>query len=446
MLGEMFDILNKNSVSSDEASKYKARRKKLLTAIEEEYPQKKGKLILFAPVELDNQPFLQDSSFFYFTGISEPAVVLVSDAQEGTTLYVPHFGDVRSKWMHSQDIINEQTISLFGIDSLKMSGAPMTDYQMFPYFSAQDYSEIIVLLQEMMQQKQTVFTLYPSDKRSYVFVRQIVDRLLLFLPELAHYIVDISPLVGELRRKKEISEIEQMYQAIGITQTAFQAAARVLKPGAREAELQAAIEYIFTENGARPAYPSIVAGGKRATILHYHTNNQELEDGEVVLIDAGARYGQYCADITRVLPVSGAFTDRQKELYEIVLETQLHVVEHIRPGVWISNPKEQDVSLQHIAVKFLKKKGYDSYFIHGIGHYLGLDVHDVGSRLTPLKEGDVITVEPGIYMPDESIGIRIEDNYWVVQDAEPVCLSEDIPKAIQDIEDMVQESFDIDVE
>ena len=97
-------------------------------------------------------------------------------------------------------------------------------------------------------------------------------------------------------------------------------------------------------------------------------------------------------------------------------------------------------------MKLLHKKGYDSYFIHGIGHYLGLDLQYVGSRLTPLKEGDVITVEPGIYMPDESIGIRIEDNYWVVQDAEPVCLSEDIPKAIQDIEDMVQESFDIDVE
>lgn len=446
MLGEMFDILNKNATSSDDASKYRIRRKKLLAAIEEEYPQKKGKLVLFAPVELDNQPFLQDSSFYYFTGISEPSVVLVSDAQEGSTLYMPNFGDVRSKWMHSQDILNEQTISLFGIDTLKVSGAPMVDFQMFSYFSAQDYSEVIALLQEMIQQKQTIFTLYPSDKRSYVRARQIVDRLLLFLPELANYICDVSSLVGEIRRKKEISEIELLYQSIGITQTAFQAAARVLQPGVQEAELQAAIEYIFTENEAHPAYPSIVAGGKRATILHYHANNQALEDGDLVLIDAGARYKQYCADITRVFPASGKFTDRQKELYEIVLETQQHVVEHIRPGVWLSNVKEQDVSLQHIAMKFLKKKGYDSYFIHGIGHYLGLDVHDVGSRLTPLKEGDVITVEPGIYIPNESIGIRIEDNYWVVQDAEPVCLSEDIPKAILDVEDMVQESFDIDVE
>lgn len=442
----MFDILNKNTSSSDDASKHRARRKKLLAAIAQEYPQRKGKLVLFAPVEQENQSFLQDSTFYYFTGISEPAAVLTSDEQDGSVLYMPNFGDVRSRWIHSQDIINKETISLFGIDELKVLGAPMADYQMFSYFSAQDYSEIILLLQDMIQQKQTVFTLYPSDKRSSVFVRLVVDRLLLFLPELANYIVDISPLVGEIRRKKEISEIELLYQSIGITQTAFQAAARILQPGAQEAELQAAIEYIFTENEARPAYPSIVAGGKRATVLHYHANNQALEDGELVLIDAGARYKQYCADITRVLPVSGKFTDRQKELYEVVLETQQHVVEHVRPGVWLSNAKEQDASLQHIAMKFLKKKGYDSYFIHGIGHYLGLDVHDVGSRLTPLKEGDVITIEPGIYMPDESIGIRIEDNYWVVQDAEPVCLSEDIPKAIQDVEDMVQESFDIDVE
>jgi len=128
-------------------------------------------------------------------------------------------------------------------------------------------------------------------------------------------------------------------------------------------------------------------------------------------------------------------------LYNIVLETQQHVVEHIRPGVWLSNPKEQEMSLHHIAMGYLKKKGYDQYFIHGIGHFLGLDVHDVGNSADPLQEGDVITVEPGIYLPDESIGIRIEDNYWVVADAEPICLSEAIPKTIAEVEELVQESF-----
>ena len=188
-----------------------------------------------------------------------------------------------------------------------------------------------------------------------------------------------------------------------------------------------------------------MAGGKRSTVLHYCLNNQKIQQDDLVLIDAGAMYQHYCADITRTFPASGKFTDRQKELYEIVLETQNHVVEHIRPGVWLSNSKEQDRSLLHIAHSFLKKKGYSDYFKHNIGHYLGLDVHDVGSFEKPLQEGDVIAVEPGVYLEDEEIGIRIEDNYWVVNDATPVCLSESIPKGIKEVEEMVEESFDVDV-
>lgn len=446
MLDEMFAILDRNVDKDDKALKHKERRKKLWSLIEEEFGQKKGKVILFAPIEQDYHAFLQESSFYYFTGISEPATVLVSDIKGHAALYVPDFGDLRAKWVDSVDVLNKKTISLFGIDELRSLGERVNSYQIYPYFVAEEYKEIITLLQGMIANKETIFTLYPTDKRQYASVRQIVDRLQLFIPELSQHIVDISPLVAQLRRKKDISEIELMYQAVGITHPAFQAAARVLRDGANEAELQAAIEYIFTENGARPAYSSIIAGGQRANILHYRTNNQVMRDGQLVLIDAGAMYQHYCADITRVFPVSGKFTDRQKELYEIVLETQQHVVEHIRPGVWLSNPQEQDASLQHITLKFLKKHGYESYFPHGIGHYLGLDVHDVGSLVTPLKEGDVITIEPGIYLPDESIGIRIEDNYWIVADAEPICLSDAIPKGISEVEDMVQESFDVDVE
>lgn len=446
MLDEMFQILDRNSNKQDDALRYRERRKKIWSLIEEEYPQKKGKVVLFSPIEYGAQSFLQDSSFYYFTGISEPSNVLIFDSVQGSVLYQPDFGELRSKWVSSVDVINQQTITLFGIDDLRPLGTKMADYQLFPYFSMEDYQEIVLLLRDMVAQKQSIFTLYPIDKYQYASVKYIIDRLQLYIPDLFHHIVDISPLVAQMRRKKDIAEVESMYQAIGITHTAFQAAARVLRDGVYESEVQAAIEYIFTENGSRPAYPSIVAGSKRATILHYHLNNQLLSDGQTILIDAGAMYQHYCADITRVFPVSGTFTDRQKELYEIVLETQQHVVEHVRPGVWLNNVKEQDASLQHIAMKFLKNRGHDAYFIHGIGHYLGLDVHDVGSRLTPLQEGDVITVEPGIYIPDESIGIRIEDNYWVVADSQPVCLSEAIPKDIADVEAMVQESFDIDVE
>ena len=269
----------------------------------------------------------------------------------------------------------------------------------------------------------------------------ILDRLALFVPNLMHHVVDISDLVAKLRRKKDMQEIELMYQAVEITQMGFQAAAHMIKPGVSEAEIQATIEYIFTENGARSAYGSIIGSGKNATILHYRTNRAMMQDGDLVLIDAGAMFAHYCADITRVFPVSGTFSKRQAELYEIVLATQEHVVSFAKPGVWLNNPKEQENSLQHIAHNFLKQHNLDQYFAHGIGHFIGLDVHDVGTRFAQLEAGDVITIEPGVYLAQESIGIRIEDNYWIVDDELPVCLSEDIAKQISEVEEMVQQNL-----
>lgn len=442
MFGDIIQVAS-GAGGQSKAETFAGRRKKLLELIAEQYAQKVGTVFLFAPIEGDNQDtFLQDSTFFYFSGISEPATVLSFDLYNGTTLYVPNFGESRSKWMHSVDDLSPEAISFFGIDQSVAMGNQVAGYSVDPYFLSEDYKHIVELLRDMVHAKKTIFTMYPIHGRQNANVKMIVDRLALFVPGLHNQIIDISPFVAQLRRKKDIAEIESLYQAIEITNAAFQAASRVIKNGANESEVNAALEYIFIENGARRAYPSIVAGGKRATILHYNTNREELLDGQLVLIDAGASYGHYCADITRVFPVSGTFDKHQAALYEIVLETQQHVVESIRPGMWLSNTQQQDASLQHIAVNFLKKRGYDQYFIHGIGHYLGLDVHDVGARSLPLQEGDVITVEPGIYIPEKSIGIRIEDNYWVMKNCEPVCLSEDIPKTIGEIEEMVKQSFE----
>jgi Xaa-Pro aminopeptidase len=209
--------------------------------------------------------------------------------------------------------------------------------------------------------------------------------------------------------------------------------------------MQAALEYVFTEHGATCAYPSIVAGGVRGTILHYDKNNHRLNKGDLVVLDAGARYGYYSADLTRTYPVSGTFTQEQKDLYEIVLATQEIVAEAAKPGVWLFNKDEQEASLHHIGYNFLKKYGYEKYFIHGIGHFLGLDVHDVGDRSELLQEGDVITIEPGIYIPEKNMGIRIEDNYWIVDQTTPVCLSEALPKTILGVEEMIQQTFDVDL-
>ncbi len=391
-----------------------SRRKKLIELIGQHYPDKKGTVFLFAPIEHDHATFIQESSFFYFSEISEPAAVLSFGFYDHTTLYQPNFGDLRSKWVQAVDVINEQTKILYGIDELKHNGAVLNTYTVDPYFSQADYQQVVQNLMQTIAQGKVVFTLYPQHSRAYAQVKFILDRLSLFIPNLMQHVVDISPLVAKLRRKKDISEIEKMYQAIGITAASFQAAAHMLKPDCKEAEIQAAMEYIFTENHATRAYPSIVAGGKRATVLHYNLNDGTIPAGDLVLIDAGAKFGNYCADITRVFPVTGKFSKRQKELYQIVLDTQMYVAEHARPGMWISGPSDSKMSLQSLANEYLKKYGYDKYFIHGIGHYLGLDVHDVGSRQDPLAEGDVITIEPGIYIPEEGIGIRIEDNFWIL--------------------------------
>lgn len=440
MFGDIISMITDNNVQNI-AMRCKQRREALLDLIKKQYPDKSGTVFLLAPIEGDHQAFIQESSFYYFSGISEPATVISFAQNQPTVFYQPDFGSLRAKWIDSTYVINNQTKILYGIDELCFLGKQIAGYHVDPYFSQTDYQTLIEHLTDMVAQKKTIFTLYPTHSRMYASAKMVLDRLALFVPGLMHCVIDVSDLVAKLRKKKDMSEIELMYQATSITQAAFQAATHVIKPDVNEAQVQAAIEYIFTENGAQPAYTTIVGGGLRATILHYRTNNMPLHAGDLVLIDAGAMFEHYCSDITRVFPVSGKFNKEQKKLYEIVLDTQELVAEHAKPGMWLSNAKEQDISLQHIAINFLKKQGYDQYFIHSIGHHLGLDVHDAASKTSQLEVGDVITIEPGVYIPAKSIGIRIEDNYWVVADGAPVCMSEDIPKSVKDVEEMVKQRF-----
>ena len=287
----------------------------------------------------------------------------------------------------------------------------------------------------------TLFALVPDNGYDYISTRITLDYLEKFVPGLNRWIKDISPYVAAGRRRKDVGEIESIYRAVEITELAHESAIQVIKDGASEAEVQASLEYIMTASHARPSFPSIVASGKRGTILHYNQNSGMLKDGELVVIDIGAELHNYCADLTRTYPVSGTFSNRQKELYQIVLDTQEYIASLAKPGMWLKNKDKADQSLHHLAVKFLAQHGYDKYFPHGIGHFLGLDVHDVGDYSVPLHEGDVITIEPGIYIAEENIGIRIEDNYWITKDG-AVCLSENLPKEIGDIEKYMQQISD----
>jgi Xaa-Pro aminopeptidase len=272
----------------------------------------------------------------------------------------------------------------------------------------------------------------------YVEQRFIVDRLNTLSPGLCDSIVDISALAASLRRIKFAYEKEQLQKAIMITQEAHSIIANEIRPGVEESTIQGLLEYAFTVSGAlRPAFPSIVGSGKNSTVLHYTQNERAMQEGDLVVVDIGAEFNYYCADLTRTYPVSGRFTQRQKHIYEQVLETQNYIATIARPGFWISNKNEPDKSLHHLAVSFLRERGFDQYFPHGIGHFLGMDVHDVGDVTVPLEPGDVITIEPGIYISEEKVGVRIEDNYLMLENG-LVCLSEELPKDVESIEAMVQ--------
>jgi Xaa-Pro aminopeptidase len=291
----------------------------------------------------------------------------------------------------------------------------------------------------LISQKKSIFTLVPNNPQSYVEQRLLLKRLEEFLPGLSESVVDIAPLVAQQRRVKDMREIELMYSAVEITMMAQEAAARAIQDDVLECEVQASLEYIFTASGARASFPSIVGSGKNSTVLHYTVNSGTMKKGDLVVVDIGAEYQRYAADLTRTYPVSGTFTPRQREVYNLVLETQEYIASIAKPGYWLNNKEMPEKSLNHLARAFLAKKGYDQYFMHGIGHFLGLDVHDVGDYTRPLQEGDVFTIEPGIYIASESLGVRIEDNYWVVKDG-VVCLSEQLPKKPEDIEALMRQS------
>lgn len=418
----------------------KERRQKLIELIQKHHKQE-GIIFLCAGFEHEHERFRQESSFYYFTGITEPGVAVVIEPNGTTTLFIPNHGSNRSVWMpHSFEVGIEQAAE-YGVDRIEYLGELIAGYQLYPFFQAQDYQHVVKLLERYVAQDNKIFTLNPTTPYGYVEQRHTIARICSFVPVLKQSIIDISAQVAQLRRKKSKKEIELLFKAIEITVLAQEAAAAVIAPGVMEHEIQAALEYIFIEAGAqRAAFPSIVGSGKNSTILHYNENDRRMESKDLVVIDVGAEFDYHCADLTRTYPVSGTFTTEQRKIYNIVLDTQEYIADLVKPGYWISNKDNPEQSLNHLAKAYLKEQGYDSYFPHGIGHFLGLDVHDVGDYAHPLEEGEVITIEPGIYIPEQQIGIRIEDNYWIVKDA-AVCLSENLLRHPDDVEKMVKDKL-----
>jgi len=281
--------------------------------------------------------------------------------------------------------------------------------------------------------------------RDYRFIDEMKSRYPL------HHYLRAAKIMKELRAIKTAEEVEVIQKAIDITEQTFRRLLKFIKPGVTEYEIEAEIFHSFlSQRATRPAYGSIIASGDNARILHYVNNNQVCRDGELILMDFGAEYGNYCADLTRTVPVNGKFTKRQKEVYNACLAIHDYAKSLLKPGITIVDYTEKvgdEATRQFLKLGLIAKadvknedsenRAYRKYLYHGISHHLGIDVHDLGTRTAPIKAGMVFTVEPGIYIEEEKMGIRIENNIWITKTGNKD-LFKNIPITVEEIEALMK--------
>jgi len=336
---------------------YRSRRLRLAQRI------KGNVLVLRAAPDQELVKYQQERNFYYLTGFDEPNAILLLDAASDPPqefLFLPERRPSEERWTGPKLGPGPEAEKATGFSRV----LPTSDFDS---------------------------TLKKSAERA----------------KSVYELKDVEDDIAYLRQVKSPTEIELLEKAIRITLKAQEAAAKVIAPGVMEYEVEAALEYEFRRNGAeRPGFPSIVGSGPFSTILHYDKSERRMQANDVVVVDIGAEYGGYSADVTRTYPVSGKFSPRQREIYQIVLDAQKAAIAKIKPGARMSD-------VHQAALAAIRAKGYENYFIHGTSHHMGLDVHDVGDTSRPLEANMVITVEPGIYIPEEQIGIRIEDDVLV---------------------------------
>ncbi|HEU4387309.1 MAG TPA: Xaa-Pro peptidase family protein [Blastocatellia bacterium] len=415
------------------APEYKSRRQKLLDKL------KDGVVVLLGAREEDFGEvgrFRQNNYFMYVTGVDTPAayVMLVPEglipgkpAQE--TVFVPPRNLMRERWTGVQIGPGPEAEQRFGVQEVASSDrfmARLIDLLTGPPFKSDDRrSQVAARLYTIVPRGQTA-----ALTRENQFV-EVIKRA---APHVN--VVDVSATIDELRKVKSPAEIELLQKAIDITGEAQHEASQQIRTGAYEYEVQGALEYAFTRNGAeRPGFPSIVGSGINSTVLHYNENRKKIDAGDLVVVDIGAEYGYYSADITRTYPASGKFTARQREVYQLVLDSQRAAEKAFKPGETTLRQLQQAATdvMRSSSVKDKNGNTLERYFIHGLGHWLGMDVHDVGDYSKGLPPGSVITIEPGVYIPEEKLGVRIEDDYLVTGTG-LVKMSSKIPSEPDEIE------------
>lgn len=433
-------------------SEFKKRRKQLMQHIGIGNIALIGSAAVRARNRDVNYPFRQDSDFYYLTGFNEPdslAVFIPGRKQGEYILFCREFDEKKALWEGAHAGLEGATKHYKADDS-------------FPIDDLDD------ILPGMLEDKGKVY--YPIGRDS-----DLDHNLLIWINHIRSQsrsgvtapgeLVSLEHILHEMRLFKSPEELKLMRRAADVSANAHVKAMQKCKPGLYEYQIEAEIIYNFIQDGLRAvAYPSIVAGGKNACVLHYTENADKLKSGDLLLIDAGAECDHYAADITRTFPVSGHFSEPQKQLYQLVLDAQAAAMAQIRPGLPWHFAHEASVEvltkglvslglLKGRVAKLIKDEKYKQFYMHRIGHWLGMDVHDVGDykldkewRL--LEPGMVLTIEPGLYIPEDcltvdeqwrGIGIRIEDDVLVTADGYEV-LTGGVPKTIAEIESLMQAS------
>ena len=392
------------------------------------------------PISADStMPFEQHRDIFYLTGVDQEESILVlfpgcPKEKHREILFLKETNDHIAVW-EGEKLTKEKAYKTSGIKTV---------------YWLQDMEKIMF---ELMTQCETVYINTNEHYRASVETETREDRFTKWLKEKypAHNVAKSNPILQRLRSVKHQIEIDLIQHACDITEKGFGRILGFTKPGVWEYELEAEFMHEFLRNRSKGfAYTPIIASGNNANVLHYIENNQQCKAGDLILLDVGAEYANYSSDMTRTIPVSGKFTDRQKAVYNAVLRVKNEATKMLIPGAdWADYHEEVGklMTSELLGLKLIDKAdvqnenpdwpAYKKYFMHGTSHHMGLDTHDYGILTEPMQRDMVFTVEPGIYIPDEGFGIRLEDDVVLQEKEEPLNLMKNIPIEIEEIEGLM---------
>jgi len=392
------------------------------------------------PIGADSTlPFEQNRDLFYLCGADQEETILLlfpeaMDPKHREILFVRETNDHIAVWEGAK-LTKEKATEVSGIETV---------------YWLTDFDKIFF---DLMTEADTIYFNTNEHYRQAVETQTREDRFIEKCKKEypAHQWAKSNPILQNIRGVKEPEEIELMQKACDITEKGFRRILGFVKPGVWEHEIEAEFLHEFVRNRSRGfAYPPIIASGNNANVLHYLENNQEVKDGDMILLDLAAEYANYSSDMTRTIPANGRFTDRQKQVYSAVLRVKNEATKMLVPGtIWAEFHKEVGklMTSELMGLGLLDKAdvqnenpdwpAYKKYFMHGTSHHIGLNTHDYGELKTPMKANMVFTVEPGIYIPAEGMGIRLEDDVVIQEKGEPFNLMRNIPIEIEEIEELM---------